>query len=520
MKPDFRRSMIWLHTYSGLLIGWLIFAIFVTGTLSYFNHEISQWMKPELGSNKSSDKLLNKSLSLLNEQSDKSERWQIRLPTERNNHFVISWSIPDIKRAKRFSMTLDSQTFNEIEVRDTNGGNFFRTFHYTLELRQYGGRYIAGIAAMVMLIGIFTGVYTHRRFFKDFFTIRLNKLMKTLTDTHAVMGVITLPFCFVISFSALLIYIGIYMPFSAQYHFDNGYRDLNSKVSTSLPKVITSNIAVEPITDLTPIVNIVKSHWAENSAIKRVVYDQPYDFNGRIIVYRKPFISLTNKLEVLAFHAKSGELLAPIEPERTARKIRRIFYGLHEAHFAQPVLRWLLFFMGVASCILIGSGLIIWLKKRLDKVKKRHFGHTLVEKLNIAGIAGLLLAITSYFYANRIIPLSITSRAELEVNTFLCVWLICLIYSFFRSTSKAWSEILFFTGLALLLLPLIDFLIESNWLIQAIEYKNMAYIGFDLAIIVSGGVCLSIYKWLKGIRAKSEVKNIKPEIKTKVGALC
>jgi len=520
MKPDFRRCMIWLHTYSGLLIGWLLFVIFVTGTLSYFNLEISQWMKPELGSYKSSDKLLNQSLSLLSEQTNKSQRWQINLPTERDNQFVISWSIPDVKRAKRFSMILDSQTFNEIKVRDTNGGNFFRTFHYTLELRGFGGRYIAGIAAMVMLIGIFTGVFTHRRFFKDFFTIRINKLMKTLTDTHAVMGVITLPFCFVISFSALLIYISIYVPFSAQHHFDNGYRDLNKLVSTSLPKVTASNIAVEPIKDLMPFVNTVKTYWPEKAAIKSIVYEQPFDSNGRILVYRNPLISLSNKAEVLAFHAKSAELLAPIEPERTARVIRRIFYGLHEAHFATPTLRWLFFFMGVASCILIASGLIIWLNKRLDKVKKRHLGHTLVERLNIAGIAGLLLAITSYFYANRIIPFNIESRAELEVTTFLLVWFICLIYSFIRPALKAWSEILFFTALALLLLPLVDFLIEPNWLMQALEYKNMAYIGFDLALLFSGGVCLSIYKWLKGVIEKPEAKNIKSEIKTKERALC
>ena len=518
MKPDFRKCMIWLHTYSGLLIGWLLFAIFVTGTLSYFNPEISQWMKPELGSNKSSDKLLNQSLTLLNKQSNDSERWQINLPTQRNNQFVISWYIPSEKRAKRFSKVLDSETYKEITVRDSNGGNFFRTFHYTLEMRQFGGRYIAGIAAMVMLIGVFTGIFTHRRFFKDFFTLRLNKLIRTLTDTHAVMGVITIPYCFVICFSALLIYISIYVPFSAQHHYDNGYRDLNKLVSTSLPKIINSNIAVEPIKDLMPIVNTVKNHWPEESSIKSIVYERPFDSNGRIIVYRNPLISLSNKEEAIAFNAQSGEQLAPIKSERIARKIRRIFYGLHEAHFATPMLRWLLFFMGVASCILIASGLIIWLKKRLDKVKKRHFGHLLVERLNIAGIAGLLLAITSYFYANRIIPINIESRAELEVSAFLIVWLICLIYSFLRPALKAWTDIMLVTGLALSLLPVVDFLIEKNWLINALENQNMAYIGFNLALLISGGVCLKIYSWLKGINRKN--KNAVSKIKNKEEAVC
>ena len=37
-----RRSMAWLHTWSGLVVGWVLFAIFVTGTASYYRTEISQ----------------------------------------------------------------------------------------------------------------------------------------------------------------------------------------------------------------------------------------------------------------------------------------------------------------------------------------------------------------------------------------------------------------------------------------------------------------------------------------------
>ena len=35
-----RQSMSWLHTWSGLLLGWLLYAVFFTGTLSYFVDEI------------------------------------------------------------------------------------------------------------------------------------------------------------------------------------------------------------------------------------------------------------------------------------------------------------------------------------------------------------------------------------------------------------------------------------------------------------------------------------------------
>lgn len=43
MREGFRQAMAWLHTWTGLIFGWLLFAIFLTGTMSYFKEEIIHW---------------------------------------------------------------------------------------------------------------------------------------------------------------------------------------------------------------------------------------------------------------------------------------------------------------------------------------------------------------------------------------------------------------------------------------------------------------------------------------------
>src|SRR3546814_3196844 len=43
-----RQSMSELHTWVGLLLGWVLYAMFLTGTVAYFKDELSQWMRPEL----------------------------------------------------------------------------------------------------------------------------------------------------------------------------------------------------------------------------------------------------------------------------------------------------------------------------------------------------------------------------------------------------------------------------------------------------------------------------------------
>ena len=48
ISDDFRASMNWLHTWAGVAVSCLLFKIFWMGSLSVFDREIDQWMKPEM----------------------------------------------------------------------------------------------------------------------------------------------------------------------------------------------------------------------------------------------------------------------------------------------------------------------------------------------------------------------------------------------------------------------------------------------------------------------------------------
>ena len=46
MNKSPRQSMAWLHSWVGLLMGWLLYIVFVFGSISYYRHQISAWMQP------------------------------------------------------------------------------------------------------------------------------------------------------------------------------------------------------------------------------------------------------------------------------------------------------------------------------------------------------------------------------------------------------------------------------------------------------------------------------------------
>jgi len=494
MKIDFRKTMIWLHTYSGLLGGWLLLTIWTSGTLAYYNQEISQWMKPELGTQESAPDLVNKSLQYLTQHGVNAKQWDISLPYQRSNQLKVTWKDSLKRRAKRHSTIINNNDLTPIFPRETKGGEFFRQFHYTVHLRQYGSRYVTGAAAMFMLVALFSGIFTHRRFFRDFFTLRFKNMLKAITDLHAVAGVITIPFCFLISLSALSVYTDKFVPWSMEYHFDGGRQGIDKHITTKLSPIKLSNLAAVPINDFNHIEKRLHDIWPEENAIGSIRYQYPYDQNGRVIVSRNERFSLSRKKEQLVFNPHSGEIIETIQPEGFVRTVRRVLYGMHEANFASPTLRFFLFFMGVSSTFLIGSGLVIWLNKRLEKVKNRHLGHTVVEKLNISIIMGLLIAIVSYFYANRLIALNAVDRINLEINVFFISWLMVCIFIMCRPIKTAWKHLLLIAGVGYLFLPLLDLIINHQWLVQSLINKRFIYVSIELAMIIAGLICLVFYR--------------------------
>ena len=59
MFSSTRDSLTWLHTWGGVFLGSVLFAVFWMGTLSVFDREIDRWMNPE-----SRLKTLNEDFSL------------------------------------------------------------------------------------------------------------------------------------------------------------------------------------------------------------------------------------------------------------------------------------------------------------------------------------------------------------------------------------------------------------------------------------------------------------------------
>lgn len=92
------------------------------------------------------------------------------------------------------------------------GSDWFYPMHYSLQLKWKNlGIWIVGLAALMMLAALVTGVIMHRKVFREFFTFRpWKRTQRASLDLHNLTGVVALPFHFFFAFTGLVIFASFY----------------------------------------------------------------------------------------------------------------------------------------------------------------------------------------------------------------------------------------------------------------------------------------------------------------------
>lgn len=472
--------MAWLHTWSGLVVGWILFAVFLTGTASYFRQEISQWMRPELRpATVTMAQAADRAIDVLRREAPEATLWRIDLPGERDPVLKILWRAPTHQGFR--SLALDPASGTPIEARQTMGGDLLYYFHFDLLMPGAIGRWIVCICATIMLVGLVSGVITHRRIFADFFTFRPGKGQRSWLDAHNATGVLALPYHLMITYSGLITLLPLYLPFGITTAYQGDLRAFNIELAGD-PTPGPRSGQSAPLAPIAPLLTQAEALW-EGGRAGRILVLNPHDANAVTVVQRRDADRISYAPQSVDFEATSGRLLSRVEPEGAALHARGVLYGLHLGRFADWGLRALFFLSGLAGSAMVATGLILWAHKRRPPAGTRHLGHRVVEVLNLATIAGLPLAIAGLFWANRLLPLDLPGRAVIEARCFLAVWLVTLALAALRAPARAWRDLLLAGATAFAALPLVNAATSSRHLGHSLVDGDGVMAGFDLSML-------------------------------------
>lgn len=516
--------MSWLHTWCGLVCGWLLCAIFLTGSISVFREPITLWMQggPLEGSGQQPLSLDERLLALrlaeqhLSKTAPDASIWRIGLPLRTGEGVKVFAHAQD----GDLQASLHAQTgeaLPEPATCETEGGRHFMSFHYSLQ-GGIAGFWVVGLVSMCMMVALVSGVIVHRRIFQDFFTFRPGKGQRSWLDAHNASAVLTLPFLFMIVYTGLAHFYTSYMPWPLHslYGQDrSAYSRYESELSAR-PKANTpSNVLAIAAVDLVSLAQQAQPLLTE--PVVGVVVQRPEGAPATIrFTEGKPETAATRRLvnasRTVTFDAVSGQVLEPpTNPlsRNLASDTYPVISALHLVTFGGWTMKWLYFVLGLIGTAMIATGSILFAVKRRAKSGHEWGGAThsmyrSIDALNVAALAGAALASIAYLYGNRLLPLVLEERSSWEIRVFFAVWALSLLHALLRTTYKAWREQLWMLALLCLGLPLLNAITTGHHLLLYLAQGDDRRGGLELTCMALGLlVAWGAWRHEKSQRSKS-----------------
>jgi len=535
MFQSFRQAMAWLHTWFGLVLGFVLMAAFFFGALSVFDREIDRWAIPstrfEPQSMPSYEKILRPAFERMQplQATVDAARPRVNGPMPERFDTVVSWSAYTTHRDPVLALFAGYEVPNAkdpdetiwadatIDPRDGTllpndrlkiGSGFFYPMHYSLTLDWKNlGIFIVGLSALVMLAALVSGVVMHRKIFREFFTFRPGKArLRSVLDLHNLTGVVALPFHFFFALTGLLI-------FAATYYFPLGHtqlhelHDLHAEVEareTGLPHQRAGVPA--GLANVDAMVAEAQQRWKANDKAGDVgflVLQHVGDANGYVSVYRAGTDRIALVGDGIHFKAATGELIREDPAATPVGRMAEFLTGLHLQHFRHWLLRWLYVLGGLAGAVCIATGFVFFVEKR----KRQHAqlgsqGARIVDALAVTTVTGMVLATLGILAANRLLPEDLPARGDWERYAFWGTWALAFVHAGLRSApvarglaNPAWREQCWAIAVLAVSVVILNWVTTGDHLVHTLAQGYWPVAGVDLFIL--GGAMIAILTAIK-----------------------
>jgi len=526
---NFRLSMAWLHTWFGLVLGFVLMAVFFFGSLSVFDREIDRWAIPstrfEPQPMPSFDRMLLPVFQDMKPSAQSIEQARSRVSGPMADSFPVvkSWGAYTTHRDPVLSLFSSYELPNAKDPEDSVfgdrtidprngrllpddhlkiGSQFFYPLHYSLHLEWKNlGYFIVGFSALVMLVALVSGVVMHRKIFRELFTFRPRKhTQRSTLDLHNLTGVVALPFHFIFAFSGLVIFGSIYFPITdTQLKPLHDLHEKHEAMETGLPH----DRAGVPgtLASVDAMVAEAKRRWAAKDMAGDVGFlsvQHVGDANSYVSVYRAGTDRIALTGEGIHFKASTGEVLREDPPLTPVASVNTFLTGLHLQHFRHWLLRWLYVLGGLSGCACIATGFVFFVEKRKRQhAKQERGGARWVDAFAVTTVTGMLVATLAMLIGNRLLPDDLPARGDWEKYIFCGAWLLAFAHAIWRTApvaearmAPAWAEQCWAVAVMAVAAVLLNWVTTGDHLLRTIGQGYWPVAGADLFMLASAAVAV------------------------------
>ncbi|MCC5862487.1 MAG: PepSY domain-containing protein [Gammaproteobacteria bacterium] len=385
------RLIYVLHSWTGLVCGWLLFTVCLTGALVVYKFPLKALANPTLVAAPLEDRIgPDGALAAFRIERPQWQPRVVAFPSDifSIHHYTVVAMTADGERNRFW---IDPATARISERLESDFADFVLTLHRNLFLGQ-PGRWFVGLLGLFMLVSLVSGVWFHwRRLRRDLFHLRLREhARKAWGDLHKLLGVWLLPFHLIIALTGA--WLGIESLIGLRASDANPIELLGAGPGDPQPiaEIVETARLLRPDFRAT---HVNMTNYGAAGATIRVQGDLP----GYRLVQRGQ--------TMLVFDADSGRHLQTVDrlEQGVGRRVLAMVRPLHYGYFWPFWGELLYFVLGIGTTVLTLSGMLIWADRDRRRAPRKHKdAPTWMERANVAVMGGLLVALAGIAVANAL----------------------------------------------------------------------------------------------------------------------
>jgi len=469
-----QRGVYAVHSWTGLLTGWLLFALCLTGTLVVYKFPLKALSNPAMVDRPAADLIgPDGALAGFRAQHPEERPHVVAFPSD--IYSIHQYSVVAVGPAgDEHRYWVHPVTGSVRAELQSDFADFVQRLHANFYMGQTG-RWIVGIFGVLMAVSLVTGLIFHwRRIRRDATHLRLGgHPRKAWSDLHKFTGVWAFPFHLVIALTGA--WLGLEVLFDIRASDASPIEIEGEGVGRPLAiaQIVARARTLRP--DFAPTHVNFTNFGAAGSTV-RVQGDLP----GHRFVQRGQ--------TMLVFDADSGRHLQTVDrtEQGLGRRVLAMVRPLHYGYFSPRWSEFLYFLLGTASTLLALSGCLIWAERNKRKHHPRAADAvvTRMERANAGVMGGLLVALAVMAVLNGLsrIPAAAPLAAPLggfgflgsqdllsgrpvaaELPLLALVWAGTGFFLFRVPPLAAWRGAILMSIIALLLLPLLGAAFAGSW---------------------------------------------------------
>ncbi len=513
---DNRKYNIYFHTHtiSGIIICALLYVIFFAGSFAFFKDDIAAWQKNTsfVAKKKTTIKDFNFVIdSLSKHHKIKGRDFDFNMLRHGMGAYVNMSASNDTilkkkhkpkaativsKKSKRGQAGNDDSanfTYNFPEKKQSDYresydmGEFLYRLHFLAQLNvvpiRLGapfGYLLAGVVSFLFLFALITGLMLHwNKIVSNFFVFRPWSKWKTVwTDLHTALGIIGFPFQLIFAITGMVLIVNsvLITPYT-KYLYNNDSKEIFEELEYSdETKFDYTYKSLETNFNLNQLVAQTEKKWP-NGKITSVSIKNYQDSNMHVVLLAKPDpkVSFSGNGK-LVYRVRDNKILSettPIASSTYVDKVKSVIYHLHFGDFGGRPLKVMFFVLGLIGCVVIISGILIWLVAR-DKTSvpgyKRKFNFWTANVFLASSLT--MLPVTAI---TMIALLFIDKPSQSYIyHWYFYSWLVLSVYFIIRKNLELTNrQTIVLSVITCFSLPLLDGLIRNNWFWKT--YQQQAY---------------------------------------------